>query len=278
MKHNIRRLLLFPFLPLLFIVDEIFGKPSNIRFIFSQLEKVFGTKISEVDIGNESQNQPLEYFFRSTLMIRPTQKQLQELVKAIGITKHDLRVERSSMGYIFVFTSKAMEIVKETCDRTPSQAQQWMKKIRETRWLFVSEDDMETAHWSVERQLLIFKYMVLISMPKKMHKMRMNVWGWILHRFDPLPPEKKNVSMQAYFDGMPVGKAIRHLEYLVEKYPPTDIGNAIEAMKQYGKKDQKTLRDLLDMTLMLEKRNRDLLISQRMRKEQEQKDNRLVAK
>lgn len=113
-------------------MDEIFGKPSNIRFIFSQLEKVFGTKISEVDIGNESQNQPLEYFFRSTLMIRPTQKQLQ-LVKAIGITQHDLRVERSSMGYIFVFTSKAMEIVKETCDTTLSRAQQWMKKVRETR-------------------------------------------------------------------------------------------------------------------------------------------------
>lgn len=133
---------------------------------------------------------------------------------------------------------------------------------------------METTHWSLERQFLIFMYIVLISMPKKMHEMKMDVWGWILQRFDPLPPEKKNVSMQAYFDGMPVDKAIRHLEYLVGKYPPTDIGDAIQAMKQYGKKDQKTLRDLLDMTIMLEKRNRDLLISQRMRKKQEQKDNK----
>ena len=268
MKKFLQHLQFVCALPLLLIL-KVFGKEQHLTFVASKIEAMFGAKVYEIDIGDGTHSLPLEYFFHSSLKQCPTQQQLQVLAKAIGIPPSQVRITRNSRGYIFILPSKAIDIVQIMCNAQPSLAGQWLNKVKEMRWLYIHEEDLNTTHWSLERQLILSKYFTLISLPKKIHQIRRKVWGWALQRFDPLPPEKKNVSTQEYFDAMDVDKAIRHLEHIVDNHPHLDIADAFHIIKKYRKKDQKALHRLLKLTLIVEQRDKDLLDRQRMRKEGE---------
>lgn len=123
------------------------------------------------------------------------------------------------------------------------------------------------GNWNPKRLSLLCVYVLAILIPEKIHQIKIDVWGWMLRRFDPLPPEKEGVPMREYFDSMPVDKAVRHLEYLADRHSQINVENAVESITHYSKKDQKVLKKLLDLNIAIEKQYKNLLALQKMRKE-----------
>lgn len=98
-------------------------------YIASTLEKIFKTKVVEIDIGDGTQTLPLEHFFHSTFQNLPQQAQLIFLADELNIPLNFFRVMKDAEGVVFVFNEMAMKKILADCQKMPSRAERWLKKL-----------------------------------------------------------------------------------------------------------------------------------------------------
>lgn len=106
-----------------------FDKPSELMYIESTLEKIFKTKVVQIDIGDGTQSLPLEHFFHTTCQSLPQQAQLILLANKLNIPSNFFRVIKDSKGVVFVLNAMAMKKILADCQTMPSRAERWLQKL-----------------------------------------------------------------------------------------------------------------------------------------------------
>lgn len=129
LKRQISSVYIIPFIPFLFLKSELFGKPSELMYVASTLEKIFKTHVIAIDIGDGTQSLPLEHFFHSTYQHMPQQAHIILLADELNIPSNFFRVIKDSKGVVFVLNAMAMKKILADCQTMPSRAERWLKKL-----------------------------------------------------------------------------------------------------------------------------------------------------